>query len=188
MPPDQLLFAEFHQACGGWIDEREASFEIAVVDDVGRLFGQLPVACFTFTQRFFGPYALGDVAVIDDDASNAGVVEAVDADALNVAPRSVSVPQPEPVPHRHAGLFEPLAEARLNVCMSSSWTQRKTFERHNLGDRDTQHAGGRRDWRTAPIPASSTSAMASELCSMRAVASCEAFLGLRGLMGRDLAG
>src|SRR5436190_5711102 len=38
------------------------------------------------------------------------------------------------------------------------------------------------------VPTSSTSAIASELCSMRAVARCDAFFGGRGLMARAARG
>ena len=110
--PSSSCSVYFINRDAGRIDEREAPFEIAVVDDVGRLLGELAVARFAFAQRLFRPLALGDVAVVDDDAADARVVEAVDADAFDVPPRAVVVPQPERVLHGHARLLEALGEVR----------------------------------------------------------------------------
>ena len=111
VPAEQLLLGELRQPRARGIDEGEAPFEIAVVDDVGRLLGELAVAHLAFAQRLFRAPALGDVPVVDDDAADARIVEAVDADAFDVAPRAVLVPQPERVLHRHARLLEPLCRS-----------------------------------------------------------------------------
>src|SRR5947199_279571 len=95
MPAEQLLFGVFHQPHGGLVDEREAALQIAVVDHVARLLDEPAKPQFAALQRFLRLLALGYVAIIDDDAANARVVEPVDADALDAAPRSVVVAQPE---------------------------------------------------------------------------------------------
>src|SRR5215203_277869 len=93
----QLLFGELRQPRGRRVHEGEAAFQIAVVDDVGGLLGELAVPHFSFTQGLFGLPAFGDVAVIDDNAADARVIQAVDSHAFNVAPGALVVPDPEGV-------------------------------------------------------------------------------------------
>ena len=86
VPAKQLLLGVPHESCRRRIDEGESPFEITVIDDVGGLLGELPVARLAFSKRFGGTPAFGDVVTVDDDAADARVVETVHADTFDVPP------------------------------------------------------------------------------------------------------
>ena len=179
MPAEQFLLGKFRQPRAGGIYERKTSFEIAVVDDVGRLLGELAVPRLAFAQRLFSP-PLSVTFCIDDDAPDSGVVEAIDAVTFDVAPRAVLYRRRERVLDRDAGLPEPLVEVGLNACTVPQH-QRATLALDDVRNRQTEHT--RRGWIGVEHRARFVDERDRiELCSMRACGELGRLFGRRGLM------
>lgn len=60
----------------------------------GRLLYHASVGFFALPERLLRPLALRDVAGVDDDALDHGIVDQVLADGLEVAPDAALIPDP----------------------------------------------------------------------------------------------
>ncbi len=114
MAAEQLVIAVLHHPGGSRVHVGEVPARIAVVDQVLRVFDDVPEPLLTRAERFFGMMPRRDVAIVHDDRAHRGFVETVHRDRFDEPPRSVLVLVPEFGGDGHPRFPQALAECRAH--------------------------------------------------------------------------
>ena len=112
MAAKQFVILVFHHPGGRRVHVGEKPARIAVVDEVLRVFDDMPEPLLTRAQRFLGMMPRRDVAIVHDDRAHGRLVETVHRHCLDEPPRSILVLVSEFGGDRHPRFPQALAERR----------------------------------------------------------------------------